>query len=72
MTWALTPPATPSPLADGTEFMLEAPVGDELPPGGFGGPGDGYIAPIAHADRSGVDVVISPTSDRIERLTPLR
>lgn len=56
--------------ADGTEFMLEAPVGDELPPGGFGGPGDGYIAPIAQADRSGVNVVISPTSDRIERLTP--
>lgn len=56
--------------ADGNAFMLEPPVGDELPPGGFGGPGTGYLPPLPEAERGDVEVVINPSSDRIERLTP--
>jgi aconitate hydratase len=66
-------PATDSlTAADGSTFMLEPPVGDELPPNGFGGPGDGYIAPFAPEDRAGIEVTIAPTSDRIEALTPFK
>jgi aconitate hydratase len=56
--------------ADGNEFMLEPPQGDELPQAGFKGGYDGYIAPIAASERHTVNVVINPGSERVEALTP--
>jgi len=56
------------PTPDGGEFRFQAPTGDTLPPKGFANPEGGFIAPaqgLAH-----VEVAISPTSDRLERLTP--
>jgi len=52
----------------GVEVRLDVPVGEELPALGFT-PGDvGFIAPPA--DSSGVSVVVSPTSDRLQLLEP--
>ncbi len=53
--------------ADG-EFRFSAPTGDELPPNGFDPGDEGYIAPPE--DGSDVDVIVSPESDRLQRLTP--
>ncbi len=54
--------------ADGVEFRLEPPSGDELPAKGFD-PGElGYIAPVA--DGSAVVVAVDPTSDRLQLLEP--
>ncbi len=54
--------------ASGGEFRFRAPSGDELPPNGFDAGDEGYIAPPE--DGSGVDVIISPESNRLQRLTP--
>jgi len=54
--------------ADGTEVRLEIPVGEELPSAGFESWGTGFLAPPV--DRSGVDVNVSPTSDRLQLLEP--
>lgn len=61
-------PATDTIERDGVSLKLEAPTGDELPRHGFLPDFEGFIAP----DPLGkvVEVVISPTSDRLERLTP--
>ena len=56
--------------ADGSTFKLEAPVGDELPAGGFEDPEGGYQAPVPLGARAGVTVDIADGSDRIEALTP--
>jgi aconitate hydratase len=53
---------------DGTEVRLEVPVGVELPPSGFDEGESGFIAPPD--DGSGVEVVVSPTSDRLQLLQP--
>ena len=53
---------------DGTEVSLDVPVGIELPPQGFDEGESGFIAPPE--DGSGIDVVISPTSDRLQLLAP--
>ncbi len=53
--------------ADG-EFRFSPPSGDELPDGGFDAGDEGYIAPPE--DGSGVDVIVSPESNRLQRLTP--
>ncbi len=55
------------PTADG-EFRFSPPSGDELPPDGFDPGDEGYIAPPE--DGSDVDVIVSPESDRLQRLTP--
>ena len=52
----------------GEEVMLDPPSGYELPPKGFDVEDAGYNAPIE--DGSGVEVVVSPTSDRLQLLTP--
>ncbi len=63
-----------NPLTDtltndaGDEVSLVVPVGDELPSAGFTPGESGFIAPPA--DGSGVDVVVSPTSERLQLLTP--
>ncbi len=53
---------------DGQEVMLDEPRGYELPPEGFAVEDAGYIAP--KADGSDVEVVVSPTSERLQLLEP--
>jgi aconitate hydratase len=62
-------PATDTLTADdGTAVKFAPPVGEELPALGFD-PGDvGFVQPPD--DGSGVDVKVSPTSDRLQLLAP--
>ncbi len=55
---------------DGTEVSLDAPVGEVLPSAGYDPGEDTFTAPPA--DRSGVDVVVAPTSDRLQLLEPFQ
>jgi aconitate hydratase len=63
-----------NPLTDklknesGEEVMLDEPQGHEMPPLGFDVEDAGYVAPAE--DGSGVQVVVSPTSDRLQLLAP--
>jgi len=52
----------------GEEVMLDEPTGWELPPKGFDVKENGYMEPVA--DGSGVEVTVSPTSERLQLLTP--
>ena len=54
--------------ADGTEIRLEAPVGQILPDAGYDPGEDTFTAPPA--DPSGVEVLVSATSDRLQLLEP--
>jgi len=54
--------------ADGSEFTLESPYGDELPAQGFDPGEDTYQHPPA--DGSGVTVDVEPTSQRLQLLSP--
>ncbi len=53
---------------DGEEVMLDEPTGNELPPKGFAVEDAGFQAPSE--DGSGVQVVVSPTSERLQLLAP--
>ncbi len=53
---------------DGEEVMLDEPSGFELPPHGFDAEDPGFQAPAA--DGSSVEVVVSPTSERLQLLEP--
>ncbi len=53
---------------NGEEVMLDEPKGYEMPPRGFDVEDAGYIAPAA--DGSGVQVIVSPTSERLQLLAP--
>ncbi|MEE1898811.1 aconitate hydratase [Flavobacterium rakeshii] len=55
---------------DGEEVMLDEPTGNELPPKGFDAEDPGYQAPSE--DGSGVEVIVSPTSERLELLAPFK
>lgn len=55
---------------DGKEFKLAEPVGLGLPTGGYDPGMDTYAAPPA--DRSAVEVIVSPTSDRLQLLKPFK
>jgi aconitate hydratase len=63
-----------NPLTDflindnGEEVKLTAPFGDELPKRGFDVDDNGFQAPAA--DGSGVKIVVSETSDRLQLLAP--
>ncbi len=63
-----------NPLTDtlvnenGEQVKLDPPTGDELPVKGFAVEDAGYLAPAA--DGSGVEVKVSPTSDRLQLLAP--
>ncbi|WP_027419438.1 aconitate hydratase [Crocinitomix catalasitica] len=65
-----------NPLTDtltndkGEQVKLADPSGYELPPNGFAVENNGYQAPAA--DGSGINVVVSPTSDRLQLLTPFQ
>ena len=62
-------PATDTLTNDkGEQVRLEEPTGWELPSNGFGVEDNGYVAPVE--DGSNVEVVVSPTSDRLQLLTP--
>jgi aconitate hydratase len=63
-----------NPLTDtltnekGEQVKLDPPAGDELPPKGFAVEDAGYQAPAA--DGSKVEVLVSPSSDRLQLLDP--
>ncbi len=52
---------------DGKEVKLDPPTGDELPDKGFECEDPGYVAPAENG--SGVDVVVSPESERLQLLS---
>jgi aconitate hydratase len=54
--------------ADGEAVSIAEPVGIELPPKGFTPGESGFLAPPA--DRSGVEVKVSPDSQRLQLLEP--
>ncbi|WP_442590180.1 aconitate hydratase [Pedobacter sp. AW31-3R] len=54
--------------ANGEQVMLDAPAGAELPAQGFAVEDAGYQQPAA--DGSGVQVLVSPTSSRLQLLDP--
>ncbi|PIF00202.1 MAG: aconitate hydratase [Maribacter sp.] len=53
---------------DGEEVKLDEPMGIELPPLGFAVEDAGYLEP--DEDGSGVEVKVSPTSERLQLLNP--
>ncbi|MEM6318365.1 MAG: aconitate hydratase [Bacteroidota bacterium] len=55
---------------DGKQVKLDPPVGVELPPKGFDVEDAGFIPPIE--DGSGVEVIVKPTSNRLQLLTPFK
>ena len=65
-----------NPLTDtltnnkGEQVKLDPPVGDELPTKGFAVEDAGYQAPAS--DGSGVQVLVSPTSHRLQLLDPFK
>jgi aconitate hydratase len=54
--------------ANGEQVRLDEPTGLELPPRGFAVEDAGFQAPAA--DGSGVQVIVDPTSDRLQLLEP--
>jgi aconitate hydratase len=54
--------------ANGEEVKLAEPTGHELPSAGFAVEDNGYQAPAA--DGSGIEVVVSPDSQRLQLLSP--
>jgi len=54
--------------ANGEQVKFNPPVGDELPTKGFDVEDPGYQAPAA--DGKNVEVLVSPTSDRLQLLAP--
>jgi len=56
------------PCPDGSKLQLDDPYGDGLPSRGFDPGEDTYQAPPQ--DGSGVEVDVSPTSDRLQLLSP--
>ncbi|MFN8036954.1 MAG: aconitate hydratase [Acidimicrobiia bacterium] len=61
---------TEQPLTapDGSQVMLEAPTADDLPSKGFDHGESGFVAPAE--DPSKVEIVVSPTSERLQLLEP--
>ena len=70
--FAIAGDLTFNPLTDtlknvnGEDVMLDEPTGFELPPRGFAVDDPGFQAPAE--DGSGIEVVVSPTSDRLQLL----
>ncbi|SHK85844.1 aconitate hydratase [Hymenobacter psychrotolerans] len=55
---------------DGQQVRFDEPQGIELPPAGFAVEDAGFQAPAA--DGSGVQVLVAPTSDRLQLLEPFK
>jgi aconitate hydratase len=62
------PTTSPIVADDGTEVVLEPPVGEVLPSRGYD-PGENTFTPPPPAG-SDVEIVVSPTSDRLQLLEP--
>ena len=60
------PIATP----DGRKVLLTPPAAPELPASGFASGAVGYLSPKPLAERRRVEVVVAPTSERLQRLEP--
>jgi aconitate hydratase len=60
----------PLTAPDGRKILLPPPAAPELPSRGFAQGMAGYAAPKPLAERKRIDVIISPTSERLQRLTP--
>jgi aconitate hydratase len=54
--------------ADGKEFTLQPPQGEELPAKGFAKGEEGFVAPAASGE--GLTVQVPPTSERLQLLQP--
>lgn len=71
---ALSGDLTFNPLTDsltneaGESVTLDVPQGTELPPAGFAVEDNGFLAPPA--DRTELDVIIDPQSQRLQKLEP--
>ena len=62
-------PATDALITDsGEEVRLDAPVGIRLPEAGFDPGSDTFVPPPA--DTAGIEISVSPTSDRLQLLEP--
>ncbi|NIJ46185.1 aconitate hydratase [Wenyingzhuangia heitensis] len=55
---------------NGKKVMFDEPTGDELPTKGFAVEDAGYQSPVK--DGSGIDVVVSPESERLQLLAPFK
>jgi aconitate hydratase len=55
---------------NGEQVKFDSPTGFELPPNGFEVEDAGYVAPAK--DGSAINVVVSPTSGRLQMLTPFK
>ncbi|KZF18905.1 putative mitochondrial aconitate hydratase [Xylona heveae TC161] len=55
---------------DGNDFLLSPPQGDGLPASGYDPGRDTYQAPPA--DRESINVAVSPSSDRLQILSPFK
>ena len=60
----------PITMPDGKRVMLKAPTAPELPSKGFAQGFAGYLPPKPLAQRQAIDVAISPSSERLQRLEP--
>ncbi len=58
------------PAADGRPVKLQPPRGEELPAQGFAAGTAGYLPPKPLAQRRGIEVLIPPSSERLQRLEP--
>lgn len=58
--------------SDGKKVKLTPPSAPELPAKGFGQGTAGYIAPLSGKDRKKIEVLISKTSERLQRLDPFQ
>ncbi|RKZ07842.1 aconitate hydratase [bacterium] len=65
---SFNPLTDPLTAEDGSEFMLTAPQGDELPTDGFVGGEAGFIAPAAEGGKLKIEV--EDDSQRLQLLTP--
>jgi aconitate hydratase len=54
------------------EIVLESPYGDELPQRGFDPGEETFQAPPPPGQRAGVQVVVEPTSSRLQLLDPFK
>jgi aconitate hydratase len=55
---------------DGSDVMLDPPVGEILPSSGYDPGENTFTAPPPMAERADIEVAVSPTSDRLQLLEP--
>ncbi|MBI3324794.1 MAG: aconitate hydratase [Candidatus Omnitrophica bacterium] len=55
---------------DGRAVKLTPPTADELPSAGFAPGTSGCVAPLSHAERQRIEVVVRPDSERLQTLEP--